>query len=161
MTETLISQPWSDRLHLDPGRLQLHAWRLSRFLGQASFPRETEEKIASPQASSTKSIYDGKWCIFCAWCGGWEADPFTACIPLITEFLIYLFQDKQLASGTVARYQAAIASAFKHTGLPDVGHDPTLSALLASSSRESSRRPRVFPQWDFSLVLMTLTRAPF
>ena len=45
-------------------------------------------------------------------------------------------------------------------GLPDVGHDPALTALLASFSRECPRRPRVLPQWDLSLVLMALTRAP-
>ena len=84
---------------------------------------------------------------FCAFLvRGRETDPFTASIPVNAEFLTYLFRDKQLAPGTVAGYRAAIASAFKHTGLPDVGHDPALIALLASFSREGPKRPRVLPQ---------------
>ena len=61
---------------------------------------------------------------------------------------------------TKAGYQAAISSGFKHTGLPDVGHGPTLTALLSSFSRQHPKRLRVLPQWDLSLVLMALTRAP-
>ena len=48
---------------------------------------------------------------------------------LKVEFFTNLFRDKQLAPGTVAGYRAAITSAFKHTGLPDVGYDPALIAL--------------------------------
>ena len=91
----------------------------------------------------------------------WERDPLSASFPLITEFLTYLFQDYQLAPSTIAGYRAAIASAFKYMGLPDVGHNPALTAFLASFSRERPRRQRVLPQWDLALVLMTLTRAPF
>ena len=68
-----------------------------RSLGKAGFSRETAEKIADSQASTTKSIYEGKWHIFCAWCGEWDANLLTASIPLIAEFLTYLFQEKQLA----------------------------------------------------------------
>ena len=83
---------------------------------------------------------------------GQEADSFTASISLIADFLTYLFQNKQLTQGTVAGYQTAIAFAFKHM---------VLTVLLASFSREHPRRPRVLSQWDLSLVLIALTRAPF
>ena len=161
VTEILLKQPLSDK---SSGPRQTPATCLEavrRSLRETSFSRDSAEGIAVPQASSTKSIYDGKWPIFCAWCGGWETDPFTASVPLIAEFLTYLFWDMQLAPGTVAGYQVAIASAFKHTGLLDVDHDPALTALLASFSRERPRRPRVLLQWDLPLVLMALTRAPF
>ena len=58
---------------------------------------------------------------------------FVASIPLMAEFLIYLFQDKQLAPGMVAGYQTAIAFALKHMGLPDVGHDPFSLRFLPPS----------------------------
>ena len=60
----------------------------------------------------------------------------------------------------MAGYPATIASPFKHMGPLDVGHDPALTALLASS-RDCPRMPRVLPQWALSLVLITFTRAPF
>ena len=77
---------------------------------------------------------------------------------MIIEFLTFLFLDKQLALGTVAGYPAAITSAFKHTGLPNVGHNPALTALLASFSRECPRSSRVL---SLFLVLMALARASF
>ena len=74
------------------------------------------------------------------------------------EVLTHLFRDKQLAPGMVPGYPAAFASAFKHVGIPDVDHNPALTALLSGSfSREHPRRPRVLPQWDLALVLMALT----
>ena len=59
------------------------------------------------------------------------------------------------------RLVSAIASTFKHTGLLYVGHEPALTALLTSFSRECPKTPRVFTPLDLSLVLMVLTRAPF
>ena len=101
VTETLFRQLPSDRFHLDPGRQQLHAWRLSvDHLVRPDSPGRQQRGL-QPQALSTKSIYDEKWCIFCAWCGGWETNLFSASIPLITEFLTYLFWQKQLAPDMV------------------------------------------------------------
>ena len=85
VTETLLRQPWSYRFLQNPGRLQLYAWRLS---GDPSVRLDSPvDRIAAPQASSTKSVYDGKWRIFWAWCDGWETDLFTSSMPLIEEFL--------------------------------------------------------------------------
>ena len=46
-------------------------------------------------------------------------------------------------------------------GFLDMGLYPALTTLLASFSRGSPRWPRVLPQWDLSLVLIALTKAPF
>ena len=76
-----LRQPRSDRFHLDRDRLQFHTWSFS----EACFSKKMTDRIAASQALSTKSVYDGKWRIFCAWCGGQVADPFTASISLIAE----------------------------------------------------------------------------
>ena len=80
---------------------------------------------------------------------------------LYSPYSRVLFLNKQLALSMVAGYQAAIASAFKNTGLPGLGYDPALTALLTSFSRKRHQTPRVLPQWNLSLVLMALTRTPF
>ena len=82
---------------------------------------------------------------------------FAVSIPLIAEFLTFLFRDYQVDPGTVMGNQAN--SAFRHSGLPDAGQDAALTALFASFSGECPRRPRVLPQWDCSLVLLALTSA--
>ena len=81
-----------------------------------------------------------------------------ASIPLIAEFLTHLFQDKQLAPGRIPSCYSLILQGHRS---PDVGHDLALTVLLVPFSREHPRRPKVLPQWDLSLVLMALTRAPF
>ena len=77
--DTLLRQPHLDRFHLSPGRLQLHAWRLSG------------DHLVRPDSPVRQQS---------AWCGGWKTNPFTVYIPLITEFLTFHFLDKQLAPGT-------------------------------------------------------------
>ena len=91
------------------------------------------ESIAAPQTLSAKSLYDEVWHIF--WCGGHKTPPLAA-HSSDRGFLSYLFCDKQLAPGKVPSFQTAIAYAFKHTGLSDVGHNPALTALLTSFLRE-------------------------
>ena len=49
-TDTLLKQPRSDRFHLDPVRLQLHAWKLSTDLSEKpSFSSDAAERIAAPR----------------------------------------------------------------------------------------------------------------
>ena len=76
---------------------------------------------------------------------------FAASIPLIAEFLFYLFWEKQLAPGLVTDIWASLMWAMTLLSLP----------CLPSSPERPPRRPRVLPQLDISLVLMALTRASF
>ena len=73
----------------------------------------------------------------------------------------FILPEKPSGLGTVMGNQGIINSAFRHSGLLNVGQDSALPALPASYSRSCPRRPRVFPQWDLSLVLMALTSASF
>ena len=88
----------------------LEAVRSSR---EVRFSRETAERIATLQASSIKSIYDKKWhIIVLGVVDGKQILPL-ALFPWSRSSSPHLFQDKQLAPGMMA----AIASAFRHTGL--------------------------------------------
>ena len=65
--ETLLKQPRSDRFHLDLGRLQLHAWRLSGdLLKRPDFPgiqqRELQPPRLHPQSRSMKK--NGTFSVF-------------------------------------------------------------------------------------------------
>ena len=75
----------------------------------------------------------------------------------IAEFLNHLFTVKNLKPATIAGYRTAIAD---HLG-QEVGKSLHLNRLLASFYRDKPILNRVFPSWDLSLVLMSLTRAPF
>ena len=53
--------------------------------------------------------------------------------------------NKQLPPGMVAGKQAAVASTFKHTGLPGVGHGPVRTAQLTSSREDAQGFSSVGP----------------
>ena len=119
------------------------------------------ERIAAPQAISTLDIYQGKWRIFEQWCVVNDKEPTTATGPIVADFLIYLFQVKKLALSTIEGYRTAIAGALRQTLREDLGKDKDLTALILSFYRERPRALKTQPPWDLSVVLWTLTQAPF
>lgn len=53
-----------------------------------------------------------------------------------------------------------LSGALSHTGL-DIGHDKDLSDLMLSFRHSRPPRSRLFPDWDLSLILWSLTEPPF
>ena len=80
----------------------------------------------------------------------------------IAEFLNHLFTVKNLKPATIAGYRIAIADHLGPFG-QEVGRSLHLNRLLASFYRDKPilNTIRVIPSWDLSLVLMSLTKAPF
>ena len=73
--------------------------------------QETADRTAVPQWASTRSIYDGKWAEFCAWCSRKKTDPVKATVPVVADFLVQLFERRPpLAVSTIRGYRSAIAS---------------------------------------------------
>jgi hypothetical protein len=42
-----------------------------------------------------------KWAIFCDWCSGQDIDPVRVTVQQLTDFLVYLFEIKQLVPSTI------------------------------------------------------------
>ena len=78
----------------------------------------------------------------------------------IAEFLNHLFTVKNLKHATIAGYKTAIAD---HLGLfgGEVSKSLHLNKLHASFYRDKPIVNRGIPFWGLSLVLMSLTKAPF
>ena len=125
---------------LDPGRLQLNAWRLSGgLLVKLDSPGKQQIGL-QPLKPCLQSLYmmeSGKSSVL----GVVDERQILSLplFPLIAEFLTYLFCYIQLAQGRV--------------GLLHVGHDLALTTLLISF-REYPKMPMVLSQWDISLILM-------
>ena len=78
----------------------------------------------------------------------------------IAEFLNYLFTVKNLRPASVAGYRTAIVDHLGHFG-QEVSKSLDLDRLLASFFRDEPIANRGIPSWDLSLVLISLTKAPF
>lgn len=125
------------------------------------FSRKASERISAPHASTTSAIYRGKWTVFTSWCATHDIVPLQAESPQIADFLIFLFEKKNLAFKTLEGYRTAIARPIRFATGKDLAQDPSISSLLQSFRRERPTRKHPFPQWDLSLVLLSLTKGPF
>ena len=157
-TAKLLKQSFSHHFHQRPRILNLHAWRLS--VDPIKLGDFRNNRIAVPQRKSTLDLYEQKWNTFREWCELNGINPHMPTVPMIAEFLLHLFRDKQLATITVKGYRSALSSLMASRGL-DISHDPDLNALIRSFSMERPRTVRETPRWDLSLVLRLLMRHPF
>ena len=120
------------------------------------FSSTVAARMARGQKESTLLVYEGKWKIFVAWCGGRGCDPFAASISLIADFLCFLKDEKKLSLSTIEGYRSAIAGTLRHvTGL-EVGKDCALSSLLANFARDKTVKDKRAPGWDLAFVLESL-----
>ena len=78
----------------------------------------------------------------------------------IADFLLHLFQDRNLQPGTIDGYRSAIADKLGNVPL-NVSKDENLTRLLDSFHRDRPKGRRGIPSWNLSLVLHQLTKAPF
>ena len=110
--------------------------------------------------TSTSRLYQAQWMLFCGWCRGRGVAPVNAAVLMIVDFLVHLHRDKGLSISAVKGYSAALNLVFALKGM-DLADSCPISMLIRSylkSVRPEELRP---PAWDVTLVLQSLTRAPY
>ena len=100
------------------------------------------------------------WTIFKKWCLCNKVDFRTPSITSITDFLIYLYQDRKLQPSTFDGYRSATSDKLSNL-LINVSKDENLTHLLDSFHKDRTKGRRGIPSWHLSLVLHQLTKAPF
>ena len=157
----LVSQPFNQVLHKNLSNLNLHAWLLEpKAIKEQGFSEAVAARIETPQRGSTRSVYEAKWAIFTKWCLSNQVDFRAPPLKAIADFLLHLFQDKKLQTGTIDGYRSAIADKLGNVPL-NVSKDENLTRLLNSFHRDRPKGRRGIPSWNLSLVLHQLTKAPF
>ena len=152
----ILSSLSSEGSDLRPSRVEV----ICRSNQARGFSEQVSNRIAVPQRKSTLDLYEQKWNTFREWCELNGINPHTPTVPMIADFLLHLFRDKQLATITIKGYRSALSSLMASRGL-DISHDPDLNALIRSFSIERPRTVRETPRWDLYLVLRFLMRHPF
>ena len=127
---------------------------------EQGFSEAVAARIEAPQRRSTRSVYEAKWTIFKKWCLSNQVDFRAPPLKAIADFLLHLFQDKQLQPGTIDGYRSAIADKLGNSTI-NVSKDENLTRLLDSFHRDRPKGRRAIPSWNLSLVLHQLTKAPF
>ena len=78
----------------------------------------------------------------------------------VTDFFMYLFQDRKLQPSTIDGYRSAIADKLGNAPF-HIGKDENLTRLLDNFHRDRPKGRRGISSWNLSLVLHQLTKAPF
>ena len=127
---------------------------------EQGFSEAVAARIEAPQRRSTRSVYEAKWAIFTKWCITNQVDFRSPPVKSVADFLMYLFEDKELQPSTIDGYRSAIADKLGNTTV-NVSKDDNLTRLLESFHRDRPKGRRGIPSWNLSLVLHQLTKAPF
>ena len=92
------------------------------------------ERIAAPQRSSTRAIYQPKWALFEKWCRENSVDVSKPSIKQVSDFFMHLFQDLNRHQSTIDGYRMAILDYLGPTGL-NIAQSTDLNRLLARFHR--------------------------
>ena len=133
-------------------RLKRH-YRKSGFSGRAA-------RVLSGVLRESSRLYQSRWKIFCGWCRGRGVAPVNATVPVVVDFLIHLRQDKGLSVSAVKGYCSVFKSVLALKGR-DLAASREITTLLRSFSRSVNPVELHPPAWDVSLVLQSLTGAPY
>ena len=80
--------------------------------------------------------------------------------PSIAKVADFLFNEQKIEYSMLAGYRSMLSGALVHIGL-DLGRNKDLADLMMSFKNSRPPRSKVFPDWDLSLVLWTLSESPF
>ena len=129
-------------------------YRKSGFSGRAA------RVLSEVLRESSSRLYQSRWKIFCGWCRGRGVAPVNATVPVVVDFLIHLRQDKGLSVSAVKGCCSALNSVLALKGR-DLAASREITTLLHSFSRSVNPVELRPPAWDVSLVLQSLTGAPY
>ena len=159
--DKLLRQPHCSLFHQGVHALNLHAWRLSNDTTESRAFREG--LLESCQGSSESlpldcTSRDGRSSVVGVVEGALLQS--NATVPVVVDFLIHLRQDKGLSVSAVKGYCSALNSVLVLKGR-DLAASREITTLLRSFARSVNPVELRPPALDVSLVLQSLTGAPY
>ena len=133
---------------------------LKRHYRKSGFSGRAARVLSGVLRESSSQLYQSRWKIFCGWCRGRGVAPVNATVPVVVDFLIHLRQDKGLSVSAVKGYCSALNSVLALKGR-DLAASREITTLLRSFARSVNPVELRPPAWDVSLVLQSLTGAPY
>ena len=146
----------SRRPRAEPSRVAT----LKRHYRKSGFSGRAARILSGVLRESSSRLYQSRWKIFCGWCRGRSVAPVNASVPVVVDFLIHLRQDKGLSVSAVKGYCSALNSVLALKGR-DLAASREITTLLRSFARSVNPVELRPPAWDVSLVLQSLTGAPY
>ena len=146
----------SRRPRAEPSRVET----LKRHYRKSGFSGRAARVMAGVMRESSSQLYQSRCKIFCGWCRERGVAPVNATVPVVVDFLIHLRQDKGLPVSAVKGYCSALNSVLALKGR-DLAASREITKVLRSFSRSVNPVKLRPPAWDVSLILQSLTGAPY
>ena len=159
--DSLLRQPHCNLFHQGVHALNLHSWRLSSVTSESRAFREGLLESCQGASGSLPldcTSRDGRSSVVGVVEGALLQS--NATVPVVVDFLIYLRQDKGLSVSAVKGYSSALNSVLALKGR-DLASSREITMLLRSFARSVNPVELRPPAWDISLVLQSLTGAPY
>ena len=93
-------------------------------------------RIEAPRRRSTRSVYEAKWAVFVRWCETSLVDFRSPSIEQVADFLLHLFQEKNLQPSTIDGYRSAITDKLGNASF-NVSKNENLTRLLDIFHRDT------------------------
>lgn len=134
---------------------------IAEHIQKKGFSKETAQRMSRPQRQSTIDVYQSKWEGFSNWCHSRKIDPIQASVVEVSDFLVYLHEERHLAYSTIEGFRAAISQVLFATSDLDLSDNYFINRLMSNFSKQKTSKSNKMPEWDLSLVLQALKEGPF
>ena len=125
------------------------------------FSQQVAKHVSCAVTDSSRRVYQSRWAKFCQWCQKNNINEMEQTIPVIADFLVYLFEEEEASTNTIKGYRTALSRTLLYSCDEDISNSVVLTDLIKAFERERPMRAVEFPKWDLRLVLEMLSKEPF
>ena len=134
---------------------------VKRYLTTQGFSTKTTNRITKRCRKTTNQLYEAKWRIYTHWCSKRAIDPIKISTQQLGDFFTHLHEDLHRGYSAIMGYKAVINNTIKLCTLQDKCSNYHIDSLLRSIKLENPQQDNSVPKWNLTLVLNSLTKAPY
>lgn len=127
-------------------------------LKELGFTDKLVKRIQAPQRKSTRTVYHSKLVQFERWADTEGVDSSNPSIAEVASFFMHLFEQRNLAVGSIQGYRTALSEFMPSVGIRESSE---ITRLIQSFARDRPKSSRSLVPWDLRVVLDVLSKPPF
>ena len=120
---------------------------------EEGFSTKAAEYIRLKWRKGSRKTYESYWRSFSCWCAERKVDPFSATPPIVAEYLVHLFHDKDLATSSVTIARSAISCFAKPIDGVPLGEHKRICELMKALKNIKPPTARYSATWSIDSIL--------
>ena len=131
-----------------------------RFGRAKKLSNKVSSKINSARRPSTNSLYQHRWSVYFQWCRSHNYSASRPTVNSICEFLIYLKEEKKLATDTIRGYRSMLHTVLRHVGF-DIRNNEDIGDVIRALQIQDPPGSKEIVYWNLDVVLRFLCSSKF